>query len=583
MLRTYFSSHSGRQWVTFFIPLTIACIAAILVIIQTTRITPFIDYSYQVETAYRMYRGQIPYRDFFLILPPGTYIILALLMAATGGYNQVVTVIFTACLAVLSVLLINSVLLKLKVSDIPRLMLLILIPLTGQGIYPWPSYDVYAGITFIALFYALLMSTTKRMVTVRFAFLFGFAGTLLLTFKHTTGGAYCAGIIVVYLLILIRYPKRQTLHLLLATIIGILLPVAVVFVVLTISGMFPNVLYQTVTFSSTIRQPAYAVEIIRGQYIYFFSVLLRLLPYLLLFLLPLVLSKSIKVLRQNRWILLLNSGLFAFLAVKSFQGIVALPLIKDRYDTILLFAWVSVYLIYVLLLPYIWLRSKNIQTLLVQLFPLALIIAAHGTYLTHHIVGSSYGLWPVFVITAGVTIMVAKEVVPNLKLTPIVALCVAFVLYALIENYQTLMFFDYVSQDGGVHYSTSSRLLGAGTPGIWMLELDNLLAYVSKNIPLNDSVVETPGEDPFYAASGRKNPTPVLMYHKEIYPLNDIDFPRYFAQNNVQWVIAKTVTQLYGQFGFIDLTEPQYGLTRYYTKTAQIGIYSIYHRNSIPL
>jgi hypothetical protein len=563
-----------------FIPFIIACIAAVVVVIQTTRVTPLFDYSYQVEAAYRIYHGEIPYRDFFLVVPPGTYIILATLMAITGGYSHIATVIFTACLAGFSVLLLNSILVKLKTPIVPRLFILLIVPLTGHGIYPWPNYDVYSGIVLSILYYVLLSESLKRIITVKFAFLFGLLSSILLVLKQTTGIAYGTGVIIVFLLTYFRYPTKQSLRIFLAIVTGLLIPVAVGYIILNISGILPKIINQTVVFARSIRQPEQAIGVIMSQYVYYFSTILQQLPYLILFLLPLTYYTIRKTKLSNLWIFIINAALLVFLAVKSFQGISAITSIKDQYNSILLMSWLSFYVVYVLLLPFIWLRTTDKQLFLVRLFPLAFIITAHGTYLTHHVVGSSYGLWPIFIIIMGINISVLKESFPRLVITPIIALCVAFVLYALIENYQTRMFFDYVDLSGSVQQSSSPRFTGAGTPGIWMAELDHLLIYVSKNISTTDSVVITPGDEPFYALTGRISPLPILIFHREVFPLDNMDFPKYFARRGVQWVIAKTITQLYWQFGYIDLTRPEFGLTRYYNKVTQIGIYEIYKRNS---
>jgi hypothetical protein len=314
----------------------------------------------------------------------------------------------------------------------------------------------------------------------------------------------------------------------------------------------------------------------------YFSWILPVIPVLLLFLLPLIICKIQKIAQNNRWIMLINLGFVATLAIICIKGIIQFPLIQDRYNTILLAAWVSVYIVYLLLLPFIVFKSPDEQTFLIRIFPLAFIVAAHGTYLTHHIVGSSYGLWPILIITIAVIISVLQKELPHIYISPITGIFVAVTLYALVINYQFLIIYQYIYSPGNTYQLTNPRLYGAGTPGIWMRELDNLLVYTAKYIPPNDLVVTVPGEDPFYAATGRRNPLPDISFHKEVYPVYAADFPKYFAQNKVQWVIAKTKTQLPWQFGYIDLTRPEYGLTRYYDKLAPVGIYEIYKRNSNP-
>lgn len=564
---------------SFVIPFLIASIAAVAVIVQTTRVTPLIDYTYQVEAAYRIYGGQMPYRDFFLVVPPGTYMVLAALMVLSGGYSHIVTVIFTAILAGINVLLLNEILSKLKIPFLIRMLLLSILPFTGHGIYPWPNYDVYSGIAINALFYWLICTAANNRIAPRFGFFFGAAGATLILFKQNTGVAYCLGIIAVFFLTAVRFRKRQSFILLLSTVAGMAVFLLLSLGYIVFNKLGPAIVEQTINFAGSARQPMAAVAIVKGQYIMYFLTVIRQLPFLLIFLIPLLIMK-----KRTGWLpLVLNAGLFLFLAVLSIHGIVVIPSIKDQYNMILLFSWVTVYSVYIIVLPFLWIRSKNLTTFLPRIFPIAFLITAHATYLTHHIVGSSYGLWPIFVIMTGINIAVIQEAFPNIYCTPLIGLFCCFLFYILFMNYQSKQFFDYVSLDGKVGQSTTPRLAGAGTPGPWMNKLDQLLTYVAVHIPANDAVVTVPGEDPFYAATGRKNPLPILMFHRDINPLSSMDFPKYFAQKGVVWVIAKTETQLNPVFGFIDLTRPEYGLSRYYATDAQVGIYTIYKRNSSPI
>ena len=44
----------------------IIVISNILIFINSGKTCAFVDYTYQVENAYRIYLGQVPYKDFFL-------------------------------------------------------------------------------------------------------------------------------------------------------------------------------------------------------------------------------------------------------------------------------------------------------------------------------------------------------------------------------------------------------------------------------------------------------------------------------------------------------------------------------------
>ena len=45
-----------------------------------------------------------------------------------------------------------------------------------------------------------------------------------------------------------------------------------------------------------------------------------------------------------------------------------------------------------------------------------------------------------------------------------------------------------------------------------LANFDELLRYVSANIPINDGIILLPGEDPFYFVTGRAPQFPVLLF-----------------------------------------------------------------------
>lgn len=124
---------------------TIASLSAWIVYVQSLKFTPLIDYSYQIENAYRMYLGEFPYRDFWLVLPPGVYWMLAVMMKISGGYAHWIPITFMCGMSFFIVILTYAVLLRLRINPVLMFVLLTLLLSAGHAIMLAPNYDVATG------------------------------------------------------------------------------------------------------------------------------------------------------------------------------------------------------------------------------------------------------------------------------------------------------------------------------------------------------------------------------------------------------------------------------------------------------
>ena len=94
----------------------LAFIGSLIVLIQSFRTVPLIDYSYQTENAYRIFQGETPYRYFFLVLTPGTYYLMAGLIGITNGYNHLVQVMANMTIAFLTIITAHRLFLELNAN-----------------------------------------------------------------------------------------------------------------------------------------------------------------------------------------------------------------------------------------------------------------------------------------------------------------------------------------------------------------------------------------------------------------------------------------------------------------------------------
>src|SRR3990167_3538620 len=135
-MKTKLSKNQSR-----IVVLLLAVTASLIAAYQSGRVWPMIDYAYQMENGYRILLGQVPYKDFGLVLMPGTYWVIAGLMKLFGVSNMV-QVLYTSLIAGLTIPLAYFIL--SKINDDPLFNLILTSPLifTGHALYPFPSYDI---------------------------------------------------------------------------------------------------------------------------------------------------------------------------------------------------------------------------------------------------------------------------------------------------------------------------------------------------------------------------------------------------------------------------------------------------------
>ena len=118
----------------------------IILILSTSVYPVFLDYSYTLniflswEGAYRLYLGQVPYKDFGLPMGFGYWIIPALFFKLLGPY-LITLVKAQAFLNIISALAFRSILRQLRVQPGVRLLVIFLYILTYTTLNIWPWYN----------------------------------------------------------------------------------------------------------------------------------------------------------------------------------------------------------------------------------------------------------------------------------------------------------------------------------------------------------------------------------------------------------------------------------------------------------
>jgi hypothetical protein len=260
----------------------------------------------------------------------------------------------------------------------------------------------------------------------------------------------------------------------------------------------------------------------------------------------------------------------ALLSLPFLQAFAALFLQQDASDRVeaLLHLW-PVLLIASLVVAFRNLSLSPVPTI-ARLIPLILLGAIYGAFLSQQLWGSTYALWPFFVIllatllaalselhgcptfdaafaakvgrTVGGTSAHDGNVLPLAAFTALasVVLVTTGAYYAL--SHERL---DYADLSGEtLHRSSLPALRGLAMRGDYLPDFEELVAYSNRNIPSTDAILMLPGEDLFYFTTGRTPQFPVLLLDNTVNPYSAPQIVELARLRNVRWLIVKRHLQL---------------------------------------
>lgn len=458
-------------------------IAAITVYWQTTRITPLIDYSYQVENAHRMFQGAVPYRDFFLVVAPGTYAVMAMLMKLTGGYSHMGQVYYTMFVACATIILTYRMLILIGVDRMLSALLIVPLIFAGQSIYPYPLYDPNVAITMLVALYVLFVVRQKYPYSQPLFFVAGLLAAIPVFFKQNTGGVFFVSLVSVLLLSVLSVRKKQNIHIFIAFISGGILCIGLVILWLLSHDAFDQFIYQTLVFPSSAKNPIDAVRVIIGQYQGYLSLYAqnRLFVFVILASVAVVGIAS-KILRHRYNYALIVGVVLAIVGVYLF--LTTPPLVL--HDGYVLWFWVTLIFVSILFIIAHLIRRNHADDLLVRLSPIVLIASVHATFLSHGIVGSSYHMWPFAILLIGYI----EKFINSKKLSLIFLVFLTAILARSVKDNYAM---GYIDATGLMARATTGRLAGLSTPGEWIGQFESMIAYVQTSIPMDDRVAFLPG------------------------------------------------------------------------------------------
>ena len=531
---------------------------AAVVLWQNAHLTILWDASYTLDTSFRIALGQMPYRDFPLAHAPLTFLIQAAIIRLTGRvfFHHV---LYAAIMGGLGTVLAWRIVLNMlrgRLRGCWAVSLLLAAPLTVLGIYsilPFPSYD--CDCIFSILFVILLLqrlpvssgapSSCSAKLLLQ-PFITGAAIPLPLFFKQNIGMPFLAATLALVLLLLIagplfRKPAAHSAAQLAAVLGGAVASLFAAGLLLHFTCGLHNYIHWTIQFAAERRLPGLADML--GVYAE-----LSLLWWLPVVAAALVLLRS--PLAKYLWARVVAAGLLAAPFAWTLVGLFLSSDADDRASSLLALWPLLLVLSGVLTL---WNLFHNLS--LRSLLPVILLVTINGTLLSQQLWGSTYAIWPLLVLLIAEMIVFLASIDRTEKVesvrprTLLAAPALAAVIAATIIVCGGLYMaseerLSYADLENSVEHSAEPALRGMAVSGAYLPDFEELLSFVSDEIPNADGLILIPGEDPFYFATGRVPQFPVLLFDRATDPLTPAQLAEEARARKIRWLIVKHDLQI---------------------------------------
>lgn len=538
--------------------------SAAWVVWQNTRVAVLWDLGYLLDTSWRVALRQMPYRDFPLVHAPGTFLIQAALMKVFGRH-YVVQVLYAATMSGLgSVLTWRIVLRVLRRAWGAALLLAAPLVVVGvYAVYPHPIYDCDCALAVLLPVWLLLRVEDARGWGLPLCA--GTACVLPLLCKQNVGlpflAVIAAGLGLVAGVGWYREPSGAVLRgACLRVLAGMAGALALAVAAIAATAGLHNYFYWTVEFAAQRRMPGMASMVgVYAQPAFVWTVPVTAVG------LGLCWGRGVK----RAWV---RGVGFVLMAAPFAWSLIFLLVQEDadeRADQVLSL-WPLWMLAAVVVAAFGLRRGVSLRALM----PFFILTAIHGTLLSQQLWGSTYALWPLLVVlVAFVLAELPRRVAVAIAATVSIPFAVCGGLYA--GSLERLNYIDV--PDGPVARAMTPALRGMATPGPYLANFDELIAYSEREIPRGDALLLLPGEDPFYFATGRTPRFPVTLFDPATDPYGPAELMEETRRRDVRWVIVKRVLQ--SKANVMPGFEETMGLVeRDFVLDRRLGGYDVYRR-----
>ena len=523
----------SRCWTDWLAGLILFLATALVVVWQNSRLAVLWDLSYVLDNSYRISLGDVPYRDFPFAHAPLTFLIQAALIKLTGRVFWHTTA-YCAAIGGLSTVLTWRILRNVLGNAVshPRLHAFLLsLPLIPLGIYCiflHPFYD--PDCTFAILIAALLLQQLdlKPLSSSR-ALLTGVALVIPLFAKQNTGLFFLAGTVVLLMAAsAVEQLRHRQVGRYVLVMAGVVVGLAVALLLIQFTVGLKNYWHWTIEYAAARRTPARADML--GVYAD---------KMILLWLALIAVGVTLWWLdrRASRATALVSALLIATPFIWPTIYLLREHDPSERADRLLTVWPVLLVVSFVVAIVTIK-RRRGVSAIL----PFILIGAIHGAFMSQQLWGSTYAIWPLFIILLAVSIAeLARPSKPASWITiPLTAAIVASLLVSggfYVRSHERL---DYANLDEGeLKRSTLPQLKGLSVRGEWIPNFEELVRYTEREIPRDEGILILPGEDTFYYATGRRPQFPVLLFDHAVNPYSPEEILKICRERDIRWLIVK--------------------------------------------
>jgi hypothetical protein len=239
-------------------------ISAFLSMYFQTKFLYYYDYSYFADINRRLEIGQIPYRDFDLVVAPGTFYLhhaFSTLVGSSSLTSQLLAVLLGIA-TTLTYLQISLIFARNSESRLIRYSPYILVPLIGPTyVVSFPLYDAFATLAVgISIIFTIKILANQKPST-RNLIAMGMLASLPLAFKQNVGLIYLATFITMMGVSQLRQlsPIRNFLW----STLGAGIPLVTVAIFLSITGVIDDFIVQNFTYASEAKGVGLTSEIYR--------------------------------------------------------------------------------------------------------------------------------------------------------------------------------------------------------------------------------------------------------------------------------------------------------------------------------
>src|SRR5438132_3551290 len=376
-------------WRDWILGLLLFLATAAIVIWQNLRLGVLWDLSYVLENSYRISLGDIPYRDFPFPYPPLTFLIQAAIIKLTGRvfWHHIAYCAVMGGLATVLTWRILLNLLRTEVGGSRSLPFILTLPVILLGIYcvyPHPFYDPDCTLAILLGVFLLQRAEREPAASWR-SLLAGAALVVPLLIKQNTGLAFLGATGSALLAFaIVEAWRRHSARKYILVLMGTMLTFALAVLLVHFTAGLSNYWHWTIQFAASRRAPARSEML--G--IYQDRVLLLWIGLILLGAIAFWSSR-----RASRGWAVLSAVLVSAPFIWPTIYLLHEHDASERAERFLSL-W-PVLLIFSLILSFVAIKRRSGVSLVL---PFILIATIQGAFMSQQLWGSTYAIWPLFMI-----------------------------------------------------------------------------------------------------------------------------------------------------------------------------------------